>query len=60
MNKGRKANELEDKSKWPQPYLRLVHPKTEMKSPGTRKRQAQHNNDKFEQEYGKNFMPKGP
>ena len=56
----KKKHELEDKSKWPKAYLRLVHPQQEMESPGARKRQAMSNNEKFEKEFGTRFMPKGP
>ena len=37
-----------------------MHPQEEKESPGARKRQAYSNNDKFEQEFGKKFMPKEP
>ena len=56
--KNKKQHELEDKSKWPMPHLRLVHPQQEIDNPGSRKKQATANNDKFEKEYGKVFMPK--
>ena len=39
-NKGKKVHELEDKSKWPKQFLRLVHPTQEIENPGARKKQA--------------------
>ena len=58
MNKPK--NPLDDESKWPRSFLRLVHPQSEKASPGLRRKQTMSNNEKFEKEFGKNFMPKGP
>lgn len=56
--RGIRINPLDEKKKWPQPFLKLVHPLAEKESPGARKAQSLRNNNLFEKEFGK-YLPKG-
>lgn len=53
--RGQSFNPLDDKSKWPKAFLKLINPQEEKMTPGARNKQAKDNNASFELAYGKYF-----